>query len=66
MHMTSVASFGGRTGLLYPEQIKKLLSRYGITFSDGYFNLLVGLIDPEPNGEVSAAFALSWRLSACS
>jgi hypothetical protein len=58
MHMTSVASFGGRTGLLYPEQIKKLLSRY--------FNLLVGLIDPEPNGEVSAAFALSLRLSACS
>ena len=66
MHMTSVASFGGRTGLLYPEQIKKLLSRYGITFSDGYFNLLVGLIYPEPNGEVSAAFALSLRLSACS
>ena len=52
MHLDSVASFGARTGLLYPEQIRKLLARFAITFSDGYFNLLVSLIDKEPNGEV--------------
>ena len=59
MHIDSVASFGGRTGLLYPEQIRKLLARFAITFSDGYFDLLVSLIDPEPNGEVSTALVLS-------
>ncbi len=59
MHIDSVASFGGRTGLLYPEQIRKLLARFAITFSDGYFNHLVSLIDPEPTGEVSTALALS-------
>ena len=55
MHMESVASFGGRTGLLYPEQIRKLLARFAITFSDGYFNRLVSLMYPEPNGEVNTA-----------
>lgn len=52
MHIDHVAAFGGRTGLLYPEQIRKLLARFAITFSDGYFNLLVSLMDTEPNGEV--------------
>jgi hypothetical protein len=59
MHLDSVAAFGGRTGLLYPEQIRKLLARFAITFSDGYFNLLVSLVDKEPNGEVSTALVLS-------
>ena len=59
MHITSVASFGGRTGLLYPDQIRKLLARFAITFSDGYFKHVVSLIDPEPNGEVRIALVLS-------
>ena len=59
MHLDHVASFGGRTGLLYPEQIRKLLARFAITFSDGYFNLLTSLMDTEPNGEVRKLFSRS-------
>ena len=55
IHIDKVAQFGGRTSLLFPEQIRQCLARFAITFSDGYFNLLVGLIDPEPNGEIDYA-----------
>jgi hypothetical protein len=58
MHIERVAQFGGRTGLAFPEQIRKLLARFAITFSDGYFNLLISLIDKEPNGEVGGAACL--------
>jgi len=52
MHDDRVSKFGNTTGFLRPQQIRKLLARFAITFSDSYFGLLTSLIDPEPNGEI--------------